>query len=255
MIAQLDYSYPYSDLAKIPAKLSVSDIKKKHIEEVRESALTHDKDELTKDPGEPGNIGESARKTGDEQGETRVADLKKKGVRSASFTGADYGTLLHRVLRFLPFDLSKEGIEAYLADLEERGVLSTEEKDAIMRDDIEGFIASPVYARLNAASQSKTLRREQPFITGIPASEIDSELYGDSQTLIPVQGVIDCLFEEDGKVVVLDYKTDHRDEAWLKENYKPQLDLYMRAATSALGKPQGHELIYSFFLKKCIEIE
>ena len=60
---------------------------------------------------------------------------------------------------------------------------------------------------------------------------------------------------EDGMVTVLDYKTDHRDESWLKENYKPQLDLYMRAATAALGKPQGHELIYSFFLKKCIEIE
>ena len=179
----------------------------------------------------------------------------KNEAKFGKFTGADYGTLLHRVLRFRPFDLKADGIEAYLSDLEERGVLSTEEKDAIKRDDIEGFIASPVYARLRAASQNKTLRREQPFITGIPACVIDSELYGDSQTLIPVQGVIDCLFEEDGKVVVLDYKTDHRDEAWLKENYKPQLDLYMRAATAALGKPQGHELIYSFFLKKCIEIE
>lgn len=225
IIEQLSYSYPYEDLAKIPAKLSVSDIKKKHMEE-QASAATSDK-------------------------ETSV----KNEARFGKFTGADYGTLLHKVLRFLPFDLNTDGIEAYLSDLEERGVLSTEEKDAIKRDDIEGFIASPVYARLNAVSQSKTLRREQPFITGIPASEIDSELYGDSQTLIPVQGVIDCLFEEDGKVVVLDYKTDHRDEAWLKENYKPQLDLYMRAATAALGKPQGHELIYSFFLKKCIEIE
>ncbi|MBO4762038.1 MAG: UvrD-helicase domain-containing protein [Lachnospiraceae bacterium] len=229
MIAQLEYSYPYEDLAKIPAKLSVSDIKKKHMDLNASPESTVAKDD-------------------------KVTPVKNE-AKFGKFTGGDYGTLLHRVLRFLPFDLSKEGIEAYLADLEERGVLSTEEKDAIRRDDIEGFIASPVYARLNAASQSKTLRREQPFITGIPACEIDSELYGDSQTLIPVQGVIDCLFEEDGMVTVLDYKTDHRDESWLKENYKPQLDLYMRAATAALGKPQGHELIYSFFLKKCIEIE
>lgn len=229
IIEQLSYSYPYEDLAKIPAKLSVSDIKKKHMDlnASPESAVAKD---------------------------DKVTPVKNE-AKFGKFTGADYGTLLHRVLRFLPFDLKADGIEAYLSDLEERGVLSTEEKDAIKRDDIEGFIASPVYARLRAASQNKTLRREQPFITGIPACEIDSELYGDSQTLIPVQGVIDCLFEEDGKVVVLDYKTDHRDEAWLKENYKPQLDLYMRAATAALGKPQGHELIYSFFLKKCIEIE
>ena len=228
IIEQLSYSYPYEDLAKIPAKLSVSDIKKKHMDLNASPESTVAKDD-------------------------KVTPVKNE-TKFGKFTGADYGTLLHRVLRFLPFDLSKEGIEAYLADLEERGVLSNEEKDAIKRDDIEGFIASPVYARLNAASQNKTLRREQPFITGIPASEIDSELYGDSQTLIPVQGVIDCLFEEDGKVVVLDYKTDHRDEAWLKENYKPQLDLYMRAATAALGKPQGNELIYSFFLKKCIQL-
>lgn len=229
IIEQLSYSYPYEDLAKIPAKLSVSDIKKKHMDLNASPESTVAKDD-------------------------KVTPVKNE-AKFGKFTGADYGTLLHRVLRFLPFDLKADGIEAYLSDLEERGVLSTEEKDAIKRDDIEGFIASPVYARLRAASQNKTLRREQPFITGIPACEIDSELYGDSQTLIPVQGVIDCLFEEDGKVVVLDYKTDHRDEAWLKENYKPQLDLYMRAATAALGKPQGHELIYSFFLKKCIEIE
>ncbi len=229
IIEQLSYSYPYEDLAKIPAKLSVSDIKKKHMD-------------LNASP-------EST--VAKEDNDTPV----KKEAKFGKFTGADYGTLLHRVLRFLPFDLSRDGIEAYLSDLEGRGVLSKEEKDAIRRDDIEGFIASPVYTRLRTASQSKTLRREQPFITGIPACEIDSELYGDSQTLIPVQGVIDCLFEEDGKVVVLDYKTDHRDEAWLKENYKPQLDLYMRAATAALGKPQGHELIYSFFLRECMELE
>ena len=259
IIEQLSYSYPYEDLAKIPAKLSVSDIKKKHMDLNASSESTAAEGEhgiLKKNQKTQENKEDTSQISDEKEStENRAVITKKNEAKFGKFTGADYGTLLHRVLRFLAFDLSKEGIEAYLADLEKRGVLSNEEKDAIKRDDIEGFIASPVYARLRAASQNKTLRREQPFITGIPACEIDSELYGDSQTLIPVQGVIDCLFEEDGKVVVLDYKTDHRDEAWLKENYKPQLDLYMRAATAALGKPQGHELIYSFFLKKCLEIE
>ena len=259
IIEQLSYSYPYEDLAKIPAKLSVSDIKKKHMDlnaSPESTAAEGEHGILKKNQKTQENKEETSQISDEKEStENRAVITKKNEAKFGKFTGADYGTLLHKVLRFLPFDLNTEGIEAYLSDLEERGVLSTEEKVAIRRDDIEGFIASPVYARLNAASQSKTLRREQPFITGIPACEIDSELYGDSQTLIPVQGVIDCLFEEDGKVVVLDYKTDHRDEAWLKENYKPQLDLYMRAATAALGKPQGHELIYSFFLKKCLEIE
>ncbi|MCR5521996.1 MAG: UvrD-helicase domain-containing protein [Lachnospiraceae bacterium] len=254
--AQLAYKYPYEEASKIPAKLSVSDIKRKHMEEGQEAFSGSAYASSVKDPVEDGKQEEILRKTeGENPGEKQYGIPNRKEAKIGKFTGADYGTLLHKVMRFLPFDLNNDGIEAYLSDLEGRGVLSTEEKDAIRRDDIEGFIASPVYARLRAASQSRTLRREQPFITGIPACEIDSELYGDSQTLIPVQGVIDCLFEEDGKVVVLDYKTDHRDEAWLKENYKPQLDLYMRAATAALGKPQGHKLIYSFFLKKCIEIE
>ena len=254
--AQLAYKYPYEEVSKIPAKLSVSDIKRKHMEEGQESFAGSAYASSVKDPVEDGKQEEILRKTeGENPGEKQYGIPNIKEAKIGRFTGADYGTLLHKVVRFLPFDLNNDGIEAYLSDLEGRGVLNTEEKDAIRRDDIEGFITSHVYARLRAASQSKTLRREQPFITGIPACEIDSELYGGSQTQIPVQGVIDCLFEEEGKVVVLDYKTDHRDEAWLKENYKPQLDLYMRAATAALGKPQGHKLIYSFFLKKCIEIE
>ena len=258
IIEQLSYSYPCSDLAKIPAKLSVSDIKKKHMDlnASPESTATEGEHGISKKNQKTEENKEETSQISDEKEYTESGSVvtKKNKAKIGKFTGADYGTLLHKVMRFLPFDLSADGIEAYLADLEKRGVLSTEEKGTIRRDDIEGFIASPVYARLNAASQSKTLRREQPFITGIPACEIDSELYGDSQTLIPVQGVIDCLFEEDGKVVVLDYKTDHRDESWLKENYKPQLDLYMRAATAALGKPQGHELLYSFYLKKCVEL-
>lgn len=217
--AQLAYRYPYEDDSKVPAKLSVSDIKKKYYDEDAESTPL--------------------------SGARAISDKIK---------GSDYGTLIHEVMRFIPFDLTADGIDGYLAGLAERGIIDAQEKDLIRKQDIEGFIASPVFARLRKAFEDGTLRREQPFITGIPAREIDSALYGDSDVMIPVQGVIDCLFEEDGKVVVLDYKTDRRDEAWLKETYRSQLDLYMRAATAALGKPRGHELIYSFFLRKYIEL-
>jgi len=228
----LSYKYPYEEFSKIPTKLSVSDIKKKHIEE--EGLISQ-----VWTPGE--KIEEEPRNA------ENVA--KTEGI-----TGAEYGTLLHKVMRFIPFDMEITEIDGYLNEIEKRGIIDAHEKSSINRSDIEGFVKSSVYKIMSRAEKNKTLRREQPFICGIPANEIDSELYGDSRVLIPVQGVIDCLFEEDGKVTILDYKTDRKSEQQLRESYKSQLELYMRAATAALGKPAGKMIIYSFNLKKSFEL-
>ena len=256
--ARLAYKYPYEEFSKIPTKLSVSDIKKKHYDEVtaRIEAKYADnefEDVLKEKPSGIGSADVSAAEK-ESEGSGSHTGLISTRAKSDRITGAGYGTLLHKVMRFIPFDLTVEGIEGYLNGLSERGIINVEEKDAIKRSDIEGFIGSPVFARLGNAFAKKTLRREQPFITGIPACEIDRDLYGDSEVLIPVQGVIDCLFEEDGKVFVLDYKTDHRNEEQLRDAYKAQLELYMRAATAACGKPSGGMIIYSFHLGRDFEV-
>ncbi len=262
--ALLSFKYPYEEFSKIPAKLSVSDIKKKYYEEYQsfDTSKENDLDTQKKYYEEYQSVDTSGVNDLDTKKKYyEVAAAKKETMtgkdaqeKTGKITGAAYGTLLHEIMRFIPFNLTIEGIDAYIDELEKRGIIGAKEKETIARSDIEGIILSPIFSRLRSAWEKGTLRREQPFITGIPACEIDRELYGNSDVLVPVQGIIDVLFEEDGKVCILDYKTDKKTEEQLREVYKPQLDLYMRASVAALGKPEGKKIIYSFNLQRAFEV-
>ena len=65
----------------------------------------------------------------------------------------------------------------------------------------------------------------------------------------------DVWFEEDGELVVLDYKTDRVfKEEILREKYHTQLDYYARALEQLTGKCVKEKIIYSFAMKKEIEV-
>jgi ATP-dependent helicase/nuclease subunit A len=64
-----------------------------------------------------------------------------------------------------------------------------------------------------------------------------------------VQGIIDAFFYEDGKVILVDYKTDRVARAEeLVQRYQIQLDSYEEALSRVTGKEIGQKLIYSFHL-------
>ena len=73
--------------------------------------------------------------------------------------------------------------------------------------------------------------------------------------MIVVQGIIDCAFEEDGRLILLDYKTD-RVEALevLKERYAEQLRLYRRAMRECFDMEVSETLIYSFWLGDFVKV-
>ena len=72
---------------------------------------------------------------------------------------------------------------------------------------------------------------------------------------ILIQGIIDVYFEEDGELVVLDYKTDKVKRAEdLKEKYHAQLEYYAEALELLLGKKVKEKLIYSFTLGEEIQV-
>ena len=55
--------------------------------------------------------------------------------------------------------------------------------------------------------------------------------------MVLIQGIIDAYFEEDGEIIVLDYKTDRvQTEAELKDRYQEQLRLYTKAFDRSPGK-------------------
>ena len=103
---------------------------------------------------------------------------------------------------------------------------------------------------MKAAAKRGELSREQPFVMGRPADEVEGD---GSDTMVLIQGIIDAFFIEDGEIVLLDYKTDAvRTKRALIERYQKQLDWYQKALESNLGRPVKEKVIYSFALEKAI---
>ena len=66
-----------------------------------------------------------------------------------------------------------------------------------------------------------------------------------------IQVIIVVFFEEDGEIVVADYKTDRVDSGQeLAAKYKTQLDYYAHALQQLTGKRVKEKILYSFGLRE-----
>ena len=70
----------------------------------------------------------------------------------------------------------------------------------------------------------------------------------DTRTI--VQGVIDCFFEEDGAIVLIDYKNSYmgsgRSADDIRAAYAGQIDLYRQALEGATGKKVKEAYLFLF---------
>ncbi len=226
---QFSYSYPYVDSSVVKQKMSVSELKKKiYLEEESEQVFK----------------------------EEEVIPLLPKFLQeNETLSGASKGTAYHRLMELL--DFVKDRDEAILAEeiasYQVQGYLTEEMGDCILRKDILTFFKSPVATRARHAAEKNLLFREQPFVLGVEAEEVYGPV-GHQETVL-VQGIIDVYFEEDGELVVLDYKTDRIfQESELRERYHAQLDYYAKALEQLTGKTVKEKLIYSFALQTTIEV-
>ncbi|MBQ9438432.1 MAG: PD-(D/E)XK nuclease family protein, partial [Lachnospiraceae bacterium] len=165
------------------------------------------------------------------------------------------GNAYHRALELLPMrpDYDLESLSSALEELKSTGKLTEEEAAFLNLRSLLSFFKTPLAKRLSAASTEGTLFREQPFVLGIPASRLQPDF--PSEEILLVQGIIDVYFEEDGELVVLDYKTDRVTQPEeLVQRYQIQLDYYAEALRRLTGKKVRQKLIYSFVLQKEITL-
>ncbi|MEG1551139.1 MAG: PD-(D/E)XK nuclease family protein, partial [Oscillospiraceae bacterium] len=109
-------------------------------------------------------------------------------------------------LEICDFDNAKNDLKAEIERLKSENMLTDEEEKVLKTESIKAFFESNLYKRMKNSEQ---IFREQKFTITIPLSEIKSEFKsGYEEESILIQGVIDCAFIENGKVVVVDYKTD-----------------------------------------------
>ena len=70
-----------------------------------------------------------------------------------------------------------------------------------------------------------------------------------------VQGVMDCVFLEDGEWILLDYKTDRiEDEAAFADHYRPQMAWYATALESLTGRKVKERWLYALSIEKALAV-
>lgn len=214
---RLDYSDPRSVLSSVPAKRAASD--------------------------------------GSERGINReyFASSRPAFMSSGGLTPAQRGTATHKFMQFSNYAAARADIESELARLVDGGFLSEEEGKAVNVSAAKRFFMSSLAERIFA---SDNVMREKKFAALFPAKFFYPELTGEAaEEKIVVQGIADCVFVEDGKLVIVDYKTDTGvDAEALLDRYSAQLGIYREALSQALGTPVKETLLYSFFMNSTVKV-
>lgn len=215
--ARLDYSDPRSVLSSVPAKRAASD--------------------------------------GSERGINReyFASSRPAFMSSGGLTPAQRGTATHKFMQFSDYAAARADIESELARLVDGGFLSEDEGKAVNVSAAKRFFMSSLAERIFA---SDNVMREKKFAALFPAKFFYPELTGEAaEEKIVVQGIADCVFVEDGKLVIVDYKTDTGvDAEALLDRYSAQLGIYREALSQALGMPVKETLLYSFFMNSTVKV-
>ncbi|MBR5001339.1 MAG: PD-(D/E)XK nuclease family protein, partial [Firmicutes bacterium] len=177
-------------------------------------------------------------------------DQRPTFLQAKELTGADRGTIYHRVMEVLPFDhqWKTAEIRTFVADMVKRELLTEEEAKLILPGRISAFFKTALGKRLIRAEQ---VRKETSF-----------NLKMERQGLpITVQGTIDCYFSDKDGVVLVDYKSnfvdnrkEEEDVQRLVRRYRPQLLIYKEALEKISGQKVNEMYLYLFSAGKAVEI-
>lgn len=142
-------------------------------------------------------------------------------------------------------------VDRRLQEFIQCGTMTEQEAACVDSGKIADFLLTAAAARMTLAAREGNLKKEQPFILGLAANLVRPDFPPEETVLI--QGIIDVYWEEDGELVVLDYKTDRvRQGQELVTRYRLQLDYYAQALARITGKPVREKLIYSFYLNEVL---
>jgi ATP-dependent helicase/nuclease subunit A len=236
---RLDWRYKYIAAAAIPANVSVSELKRAASEDI-----------------DDGNV---------------VSIYKTQSIRKPKFlqeekglSAAEKGTAVHFAMQHLDLDkVNTTGeIETQIETMIEKAFITEEQAAVIKPYRILKFFKSPIGQRLLKAHKAGTeIHREVAFYIDMPATTIDPTLPKDiyEEEMVRLQGVIDGYFEEEGGVVLFDYKTDYVGEEVtpedIKERYKIQIKYYSDTLEKIMGMPIKDKYLYLFYSGDIIEME
>ncbi len=234
------YRYPYENLQNLYTKTTVSELKMAGMQEETDFSFKMYEEEMVV-PYLPGFLEQDERVSGSMRGSafhkvmelfdfTKVTDIVKNDEKAA-------------------FEL----LQSQLAAMRRDGRLSEEYYAVVSVPKITRFLMTDTAYRMGEAARAGRLYKEQPFVMGLPADRLSREFPHEETVLI--QGIIDVFFEENGKYVLLDYKTDAVQTAEeLVKRYHVQLDYYAEALELSSGFRDTEKILYSFKLGEEIRL-
>lgn len=222
--ARLNWLYPYKAAQGYPAKLSVSELKR------RDSV---EDEELCPSP---------------------VVFHRPRFLQASTLlTPAERGSAVHLVMQHVnlqgPVDAT--AINAQINTLVQRQILAEAQAQSVDAAQIAGFFTSPLGRRM---CEAKKIWRELHFSRMLEGRSLYPELDDEG---VFVQGVIDCMFYDDDGMVLVDYKTDAAGTAVAAETfvaYQRQLAIYAAAVVQITRYPVKEAYLYFITTGETVKI-
>lgn len=193
----------------------------------------------------------------------KAITTRPRFMQEKSLTPAERGTALHLVMQHV--DLTKpvnqETIAQQLEKMMEVELLTEEQKQVIDPNLIVKFFESGLGKRM---LQAQNIQREVPFTFSMNANEIYPAWKGENEPVF-IQGVIDCIFEDEGGLVLVDYKSDgitdrfkggfDQAKSVLADRYRIQIQLYAKAVEQIWKKKVNERYLFFFDGAHLLKIE
>ena len=240
-------SYRYENSSNKPSSISVSEIKK---------IFDDDEKYHEKYFKQSRNI------------DFKVPDFMHTAQVGVEFSSSEKGTIFHLVMQLLDFARFKDiltdnarvrwEIENQINSLVGKKILSAEEANTINVTRIIKFIRSDIFTQILDAQSRGKLYREKAINYSIRVNELYPQENIDDDERLMLVGIIDLFFEnENGKLILIDYKTDYVDENNLNEvvsRYRIQLEYYKKAIEAISGKEVENKYMYLFGIGELVRI-
>ena len=234
---RLGFKYKYEKATKMPTVITVTELKRKFNLEITEESSSN-------------------------MYMPKLITKPKFLEETKGLSPSEKGTAMHSVVQRLDLTKveTKKDITEQIENMVEKLLISKEEAKSIRPEKLIKLFKTPLGQRMIKAYEAKRLNREVPFHIEIKSTDIDKslseEIYGEEKIIL--QGIIDCYFEEDGEIILVDYKTDfikNGEANTLITKYKAQLHYYAKALETTLGKEVKESYLYSFSIDEAIEVK
>jgi ATP-dependent helicase/nuclease subunit A len=227
---QLSWSYPFKEAAAHRSKQSVTELKRNHEARDEESGT------------------QILRRF------TKPILNRPRFMQEKKLTPAERGTAMHMVMQHIDLGqpVNEISLNLQLDKMVEKELLLPEQRDAVEKKWILAFFSTEIGNRLLNA---KKVSREVPFYLSLPAREVYPDWHGENEPIF-IQGVVDCIFQDEKGRVLLDFKSDGIHDRYkggfeqakpiLEERYRVQISLYAKAIEQVWKQPVDEKYLYFF---------